>query len=352
MIAGDLPGLVRAVRDADLREPETTAVEWKRSLDLDDADVRFDIAQHLLGFANRSVAVAALSFAGFAYLLIGVSPGELAGVEVADPARLDDALTRFIAPGRPNWELTLAQFEAKAVAVLELPPPQPGDRIATLQRAHKRAEPGRIFVRRPGKTVEASPEEIRMLEERFAQPSHQAASREAARHETELRRLAVEEERAAHERRERAERRAARFMPSTRSPGLVLDPDAAEISGMVVNAGGPATVTEAFLRPERGGAYPGGVAVVYGSGPLEDPLGRVRVEQGVDLLVRFRHAALSALRGTVEPLVLTLQTVDDSGFESTEVLVVRRQGSDVRGRDLWSVSPDESRRSTEPAPGR
>ena len=58
--------LVRAVRDAHLREPETTAVEWKRSLDLYSADVRFDLAQHLLGPANRSVMVAARSFAGFA----------------------------------------------------------------------------------------------------------------------------------------------------------------------------------------------------------------------------------------------------------------------------------------------
>lgn len=188
-----------------------------------------------------------------------------------------------------------------------------------------------------------------MLEERFAQPSDQAAAREAARHAIDVRRLAVEEERAAHERRERAERRAARFVPSTRSPGLALDPDAAEISGMVANAGGAATVTEAILSPERGGAYPGGVAVVYGSGPVDNPLGRVRVEQGVDLLVRFRHAALSALRGTAEPLMLTLRSVDDLGFETTELLVARRQNADVGGRDLWSVRLEESRRSTTPA---
>jgi predicted HTH transcriptional regulator len=175
-----LAALVAAVRDAHLREPETAAVEWKRSLDLDDSDVRFHLARHLLGFANRSVVVSARSFGGFAYLLVGVSAGELVGVQLADPARLDDALARYIAPGRPHWELKLLRVAEITIAVLEVQPPQPGDRIATLQRGYKNAEPGRIFVRRAGKTVEASPEEVRMLEERFAQPSHEAAARKPA----------------------------------------------------------------------------------------------------------------------------------------------------------------------------
>jgi hypothetical protein len=135
-------------------------------------------------------------------------------------------------------------------------------------------------------------------------------------------------------------------MPSTRSAGLVLDPTASQMSGMLVNAGGPATVVEAILRPERGGAYPGGVAVVYGSGPVEDPSGRARVDYGVDLLLRFDHAALSALRGTLEPLTVTLRSVDDEGFETTEVLVLRRDGADVYGDDVWTLRPAESRHST------
>ena len=342
----DFHALVLALRDAHVHEPETAAIEWKRSLDLDDADVRFELARHLLGFANRSVAAAMNSYAGFAYLLIGVSPGELRGVELADPARFDDAMARFIAPGHPHWELKLVEVVGITVGVLEVPPPRPGDRIATLQRAHRGAEPGRIFVRRAGKTAEASPDEVRMLEERFAQPSSDAAARDTERHEIELRRLALEEERAAAERLERAESRAARFMPSTRSDGFSLNPASARVSGALVNAGGTGTVLEALLRPERGGAYPGALSVVYGSGPADDPLGRPRVEQGVGLQLRFTHSALAALEHTSLPMTLEIRSVDDEQFETTEILVLRRDGANAQGHDRWTLRPQESRRTT------
>jgi hypothetical protein len=43
---------------------------------------------------------------------------------------------------------------------------------------------------------------------------------------------------------------------------------------------------------------------------------------------------------------MTLRSVDDEGFETTEVLTLRRQGTDAHGRDLWLARPEESRRSS------
>lgn len=350
LTAAHLPVLVAAVRDANLSEPETTAVEWKRWLDLDNAQVRFDLARHLLGFANRAVDVAQRSFAGYAYLLVGVEPGRLEGVSLPDPARLGDALSRFIAPGSPHWELHLACVEERTVAVLEVAPPQHGDRIATLQRTHGEARAGRIFVRRPGKTMEAGPDEVRMLEERFAKPARDAEAQAAERHELERRRTAIEEERAHHERLERAERRAANFVPSRRSAGLALDVAAQQVSGMVLNAGGPATVTGAILHSPLGGAYPGATAAVYGSGPVADAPIRVRIDTNVDLMLRFSHPNLAALRGVAEPLSVVVSFVDDQAFHWEQTLCLRREGADAQGRDLWTLRPDESVRRVEDTP--
>src|ERR1700754_2537495 len=95
--AEDLVALVRAVLGAPSDEPETDALEWKGPLDLSSRKSKFDLARHVLGFGNRSVATARRSFEGHAYLLFGVEPGNLCGVAMPDPATLTNALGTFVA---------------------------------------------------------------------------------------------------------------------------------------------------------------------------------------------------------------------------------------------------------------
>jgi hypothetical protein len=162
----ELLTLVRAVRDAPISEPETDSVEWKGDWNFADASVRFNTARHLLGFGNRTPTAAAGSFEGCAYLLAGVEPQSLAGVEVLDPADLDNVLSRYIAPSQPRFTAHYVHLDDKDVLVLVVEAPRPGDPIFTLQHGHDRAQAGRIYVRRHGKTLEAGPAEVRALEAR------------------------------------------------------------------------------------------------------------------------------------------------------------------------------------------
>ncbi|MDP9369769.1 MAG: hypothetical protein M3Q03_16115 [Chloroflexota bacterium] len=165
----ELQGLVEAIRYAPAGEPETDWVEWKAGLDLDnDAGHRFETAKHILGFGNRHPTAATPYCEGTAYLLLGVEPGNLAGVPAWDPADIDNWLSNYIAQGRPRWRSDGVEFDGINVIVFTIEAPQWGDRICTVQRGYDRVPSGRIFVRRGGKTIEAGPAEIVQLEERAA----------------------------------------------------------------------------------------------------------------------------------------------------------------------------------------
>ncbi|HLB22115.1 MAG TPA: hypothetical protein VK605_08380, partial [Solirubrobacteraceae bacterium] len=164
---GELRALVEAVRDAPASEPETDSVEWKGSWDLADAGHRFETGKHILGFGNRSVVAAARTFEGCAYLLAGVEPGKLVGTAILDPADIDNYLSKYVLPGQPRWHPSYVTVEGQQVLVITVEAPRDGDPICTLQRAYEGAEPGRIFIRRHGKTLEATPAEVRALEARL-----------------------------------------------------------------------------------------------------------------------------------------------------------------------------------------
>jgi integrase len=165
---GELIALVEAVRDASPGETETDSVEWKSAWDLNSAKYRFETARHVLGFGNRSVAAAARTFAGCAYLLMGVEPGNLVGAVRLDPAEITDKLSKYIAAGQPRWTPTYVTIHRQPILVVTVEAPCDGDPICTLQQSfdEARAQQGRIYLRRHGKTEEANPAEVRALEGR------------------------------------------------------------------------------------------------------------------------------------------------------------------------------------------
>ena len=164
----ELTALAEAVFSAPSSEPETDALEWKSAWDLTTTEVRFQTARHLLGFGNRSVVTAHREFEGCAYLLAGVEPSNVVGVKVLDPADIDNALSRFVAPGQPRWSPAYVTLQGRSILIITVESPRPGDAIFTLQRGFGAALPGRIYVRRHGKTEEANPAEVRALEARGA----------------------------------------------------------------------------------------------------------------------------------------------------------------------------------------
>lgn len=109
----ELVALVEAVMGTDPNN-ESTWIEWKSTLDLNDKSGHRQVAKHVLGFANRSVTAARLHAGGHAYLIVGAEPGNLAGVEQVDPAVLHVA-GRFSLNVRPST-LTFDDLEVDCKA--------------------------------------------------------------------------------------------------------------------------------------------------------------------------------------------------------------------------------------------
>jgi hypothetical protein len=107
-----------------------------------------------------------MAFEGCAYFLAGVEPGSVVGAPALDPAVVDDRLSKYVLHGHPRWTLQYTDLDGHRILVLIIEAPRAGDPICTLQRAYENARPGRIFVRRQGKTEEANAADIRALEAR------------------------------------------------------------------------------------------------------------------------------------------------------------------------------------------
>jgi hypothetical protein len=165
--------LVGALLAAPPSEPETDWIEWKGEADLKAKAWRGELASHVLGFANRDPLLAARNFEGHAYLLVGVQPGRLGGVEALDPAQLDDGVAPYLGGAEgPRWELDFLQLDGRTVLAITVDAPREGDPIHTLRRGFtnpsgKTQPEGRIFIRRQGQTTpEPSSAEVRMLSAR------------------------------------------------------------------------------------------------------------------------------------------------------------------------------------------
>lgn len=162
----ELIGLVEAVVAAPSREPETAGLEWKSELNLSEASAQFSAGRQILGFANRHPDRVQGEFGGCAHLLVGAEPQQLLGVQGHDPADIDNWISPYVGADGPEWSHTYVEVDGKAVLVVTVETPRWGDPIHTLRKGYGPAQAGRIFIRRAGKTVEADPSEIRMLEER------------------------------------------------------------------------------------------------------------------------------------------------------------------------------------------
>ena len=89
-----LEELVRAVRDSPASTQEQPFVEWKSEGDASEKKWRAELAQQVLGMANRDPDAAGAWFGGCAYVLLGVAPGELKGTRVHDSADIE----KWLAP--------------------------------------------------------------------------------------------------------------------------------------------------------------------------------------------------------------------------------------------------------------
>ncbi|GAA4324973.1 hypothetical protein BJY14_002576 [Actinomadura luteofluorescens] len=177
----ELRRLVEAVRAADDKD-ESLWVEWKSTLDLTSQPGLLHLVRQILGFANRDPEVAAQWCEGNAYLLVGVSPGQLQGVAGVDPQRLVQTLQPYLG-SEITWTPEYVTVEGREVLVVEIGPPKPGDPIRFLLKdlfITKKTQTadgpkdkrhgyhhGTILIRRPGDTERADQHEREMLQRRL-----------------------------------------------------------------------------------------------------------------------------------------------------------------------------------------
>jgi len=164
--------LVLGIRDGGRDVIETDWLEWKSEADLRASKWAPLMGLYVLGFANRMPDHAARWTDGHAYLVLGVEPGRVVGVEPMDPAELESRVEPYVGVGGPRWEPHYVDIDGVAVLVVEVGPPRWGDGAHPIRKEFgQRGDDfyvfaGEIFVRRGGKTPRAGPSEIDALNQR------------------------------------------------------------------------------------------------------------------------------------------------------------------------------------------
>lgn len=152
---------------------ETDWLEWKSQADLGERLWQARVARFILGAANRPRISASGPHEGTAFLLLGVEPGRASGTNIVDPAVVEQGLSRFLGNSGPVHHLDYVTIGIASVAVITVPPPTPGHRPYLARGTYSGDRPeiqdGRIYIRRSGRTTEASAAEVdEMLQDRVA----------------------------------------------------------------------------------------------------------------------------------------------------------------------------------------
>lgn len=147
---------------------ETDYLEWKSSFDLGETKYRAATAKHILAFVNRDPARAKRNAEGYAYLLIGVEPGNLVGAaDIWDPEKLEAWITPYIGHD-VRWDADYVEVQDEYVLFITVDPPRWGDPPRPLckeaqDELGKSMRDGWIYIRRPGKSEQAGHADITML---------------------------------------------------------------------------------------------------------------------------------------------------------------------------------------------
>lgn len=161
-----LTKLLAAVEAAH-RGDENQWIEFKANVDPATNDGRSAVAKAIVAFANRDPQTAARWLGGHAVIVIGLEPGNLAGVPEIDPADLYNKVNALLAPPAPGWDASPLTYRGKHVLVITVHPPRQGDPIAVIGKSSGEAVDGHVFARKVGKSERATSADIRRLSERL-----------------------------------------------------------------------------------------------------------------------------------------------------------------------------------------
>ncbi|GAA4102968.1 AlbA family DNA-binding domain-containing protein [Nonomuraea soli] len=146
---------------------ESVWLEWKSTLALNSKAGCHHIARAIVGFANRMPDVASGYTEGHAYLVVGVEPGNLVGVEPIDVVDLDQGLAPYLGDQPLRWRPTYVSItrgdRTAHVLIVDVEPPRWGDEIFCLCKEYNGVRDGAIFVRGNGSTRPAATSEVKAL---------------------------------------------------------------------------------------------------------------------------------------------------------------------------------------------
>ncbi|MFI6499901.1 helix-turn-helix domain-containing protein [Nonomuraea typhae] len=162
----ELVALAEAVYGASAAD-ESVWLEWKSALELSKKLGCHHIARAIVGFANRMPDVAVAHAEGRAYLVVGIAPGELPGVDPVDIVVLDQGLAPYLGKQPLRWRATYVPVtrggRTAQVLIVEVDPPRWGDEIFCMCKEYDGVRDGTIFVRGNGFTLPATSHELKAL---------------------------------------------------------------------------------------------------------------------------------------------------------------------------------------------
>lgn len=159
---------------------ETDYLEWKMGYDLAKRPGAVSTAKQLMAMANRDEKHAMRHAEGYAYVLLGVEPGNLAGVELWDSADIETWISRFAGPDL-RYDEHYVQKDGKQVLFLTIDPPKQGDPLYHFREGSEDLETKKtipeaaIYVRHGSKAEPATSEDIARLTTRAGPASDSAA---------------------------------------------------------------------------------------------------------------------------------------------------------------------------------
>lgn len=130
-----LGDLLTAIDGANASD-ESYSVEWKSAFDLRKAAGHFPVAKCILGMGNRPVRKAKAMFEGCAYMVVGMEPGSVLGVDVPDYADLQPWIETYTGADGPDWSPQQVTYKGVTVLVITVESPRDGDQAHPLRKTY------------------------------------------------------------------------------------------------------------------------------------------------------------------------------------------------------------------------
>lgn len=105
-------------------------------------------------------------FEGCGVLLIGVTAGELEGVDPVDLADFEPLLTHFLGVDGPRWQPTWVQVDGRHVLAVVIAAPKPGDLVHSFRNVAGKIVAGQVYVRRGSRSEPARHDDYQRLARR------------------------------------------------------------------------------------------------------------------------------------------------------------------------------------------